>query len=103
MREGVDGDLNQEILGDVVISLPRIEHQASVYGHSFEVEMLFLVSHGVLHLLGYEHDKEDDMLVMQRKQKDILHSLGYDLAEFGDMAVRIAESTNGDERQVIRA
>jgi probable rRNA maturation factor len=103
MREGVDGDLNQEILGDVVISLPRIEHQASVYGHSFEVEMLFLVSHGVLHLLGYEHDKEDDMLVMQRKQKDILHSLGYDLAEFGDMAVRIAESKNGDERQVIRA
>jgi probable rRNA maturation factor len=86
-----------------VISLPRVEHQASVYGHSFEVEMLFLVSHGVLHLLGYEHDKEDDMLVMQSKQKDILHSMGYDLNELGDMAVRIAESTNGDERQVIRA
>jgi probable rRNA maturation factor len=75
MREGVDGELNQEILGDVVISLPRAKQQASVYGHSFEVEMSLLVSHGVLHLLGYEHEEKDDTLVMQRKQKEILRSL----------------------------
>lgn len=103
MREGVDGNLNQELLGDVVISLPRAEQQANTYCHSFEVEMLFLVAHGVLHLLGYEHDEEDEMLVMQDKQKNILRSLGYDLTELGNMAVRIAESTNGEERQVIRA
>ncbi len=103
MREGVDGDLNQQILGDVVISLPRVKQQAQTYGHSFEVEMLFLVSHGVLHLLGYEHDEEDDMLEMQSKQKNILRSLGYDLTELGDMAVRIAEPANGDERQVMEA
>jgi probable rRNA maturation factor len=103
MREGVDGDLNQDVLGDVVISLPTAEHQASVYGHSFEEEILFLVSHGVLHLLGYEHDDKDDMLVMQRKQKTILRSLGYDPTRLGDIAVRAAEPVNGVERQVIRA
>ena len=95
MREGVDGDLNREILGDVVISLPKAKQQAGVYGHSFEVEILFLVSHGVLHLLGYEHDEKDDMLEMQRKQSNILRSLGYDLTELGDMAVRIAEPERG--------
>ena len=79
MREGLDGELNREILGDIVISLPRAEQQASIYGHSFEVEISFLVSHGVLHLLGYEHGEKDNLLVMQQKQKEILHSLGYDL------------------------
>ena len=82
MREGVDGKLNREILGDVVISVPMAEWQAGIYGHSFEVEMSLLVSHGVLHLLGYEHE-EDDMLMMRQKQKEILGSLGYDLTEFG--------------------
>jgi probable rRNA maturation factor len=103
MREGEDGDLNREILGDVVISLPTAKRQANIYGHSFKVEILFLVSHGVLHLLGYEHDEKDDMLVMQSRQKKILHSLGCDPTEFGDMSVRIEESANGMERKVIRA
>lgn len=76
MREGMDSDLNQEILGDVVISIPRAEQQASIYGHSLEVEISLLVSHGVLHLLGYEHEEKDDMLVMQQKQREILRSLG---------------------------
>jgi probable rRNA maturation factor len=87
MREGVDGELNPDILGDVVISLPRAEFQASTYGHSLEAEVSLLVSHGVLHLLGYEHFASDNAsdreknstLVMQEKQKEILRSLGYDL------------------------
>ena len=75
MREGVDGELNQDILGDVVISLPRAEQQARLYGHSFEEEISLLVSHGVLHLLGYEHEEKDEAEVMQRKQEEILRSL----------------------------
>lgn len=94
MREGEDGDLNREILGDVVISLQTAQQQARFYGHSFEVETLLLVSHGVLHLLGYDHSHKEDVLVMQEKQKDILRSLGYDLAELGDMTVRMAEPVN---------
>ncbi len=96
MREGVDGELNQEILGDVVISLPRVEQQAKTYGHSFDVEMSLLVSHGILHLLGYDHEQDNDALVMQRKQTEILDSLGYDLAELGN--IRMLEPANGVER-----
>ncbi len=96
MREGVDGELNQEMLGDVVISLPRVEQQAKTYGHSFDVEMSLLVSHGVLHLLGYDHEQDNDALVMQRKQTEILNSLGYDLAELDN--IRMSEPANGVER-----
>jgi probable rRNA maturation factor len=84
MREGLDGELNREILGDVVVSLPRAEEQAGIHGHSLQVEMSLLVSHGVLHLLGYEHDQRDNLLVMQQKQRDILHLLGHDLAGLED-------------------
>jgi probable rRNA maturation factor len=89
MREGVDGELNREILGDVVISVPMAEQQASIYGHTLEVEMSLLVSHGVLHLLGYEHEEENDMLIMQQKQKEILRSLGYDLTEFESIGLLV--------------
>lgn len=97
MREGVDGEINQEILGDVVISLPKAEEQAQIYGHSFELEVLFLVSHGVLHLLGYDHAEKDDLLIMQCKQKDILRSLGCDITTLSDMTIRAAEPANGIE------
>lgn len=103
MREGVDGHLNRDVLGDVIISLPKAKQQADVYGHSFEEEILFLVSHGVLHLLGYEHDEEDNTRIMQCKQKNILRSLGYDPTKLGDMALRAAEPAKGVERQVIGA
>ncbi len=95
MREGIDNDLNREILGDVVVSLPRAEEQAGMYCHSLEVEMSLLISHGVLHLLGYEHEQRDDLLVMQQKQRDILRLLGYDLAGLED------RMENGTERQVV--
>jgi len=88
MREGVDGELNQEILGDIVISLLRAEQQASIYGHSLKAEISFLVSHGVLHLLGYEHEENSDTLVMDQKQKEIVRSLGCDLTESGGMVAR---------------
>lgn len=94
MREGEDGELNQEILGDVVISLQRAEEQAGLYGHSLEMEVSLLVAHGVLHLLGYEHEKMDDILVMKHKQREILRSLGYDMTGFVD---RMKESADGQK------
>jgi len=103
MREGVDGDLNREVLGDIVISLPRVEDQSNAYGHSSQVEMLFLICHGMLHLLGYDHGDEDGMLAMQSKKKDILSSLGCDLIESIDMTVRVGNPSNEVERQVVEA
>ena len=99
MREGVDGELNREILGDIVISIPTAEKQANTYGHSLETEMSLLAIHGVLHLLGCEHERNDDIQVMQRKQKEILESLGCNVTESGVTArlISIEESTNKTE------
>lgn len=77
MREGVDSNPNDEILGDVVISIPTAERQAKEYGHSIYAELALLTIHGVLHLLGYDHLKKDEAKIMQEKQKRIMHSLGY--------------------------
>lgn len=83
MREGIDGNLNRQILGDVVISIPTAQRQANTYGHSIYAEISLLVAHGILHLLGYEHEKEHEAEVMWQKQSDVLYSLNYNLAEQG--------------------
>ena len=63
------------ILGDIVISMEKVRDQALEYGHSFERELGFLVVHGMLHLLGYDHIEEEDMNIMRPKEEAILESL----------------------------
>ncbi len=79
MREGVDADPNDKVLGDIVISIPTAERQAKEYGHSVYAELALLTIHGVLHLLGYDHHKRDEAEIMEEKQKEIIHSLGYEI------------------------
>ncbi|HHV82501.1 rRNA maturation RNase YbeY [Tepidanaerobacter sp. EBM-49] len=82
MRESVDeSDISfeceeEELLGDVVISLERARSQAEEYGHSIEREIGFLVTHGILHLLGYDHETESERAVMRNKEEKILESIG---------------------------
>ena len=64
------------MLGDVFISLPRTREQAERYGHSFEREVGFLVCHSVLHLLGYDHENDDERIVMRKHEEQILENLG---------------------------
>ena len=60
-------------LGDVVVSIPVTRRQAKEHGVSFEQELLFLIIHGVLHLLGYDHEKtESEARVMQKMEQKIL-------------------------------
>lgn len=70
----VDGP-EVDVLGDVVVSLERAREQAESYGHSFEREVGFLVAHGVLHLLGYDHDDPEGEETMRAKTEDVLSTL----------------------------
>lgn len=61
-----------EELGDVFISYEKIIEQAKKYGHSIKREFAFLVTHGILHLLGYDHIEEEDEKEMFAYQEEIL-------------------------------
>ena len=62
-------------LGDIVISYPRAVEQAAAYGHSAEEELSILVVHGVLHLLGYDHEQTGDREEMWATQSTALAAL----------------------------
>ncbi|MGD6991477.1 rRNA maturation RNase YbeY [Sutcliffiella horikoshii] len=64
------------MLGDIIISIPKAEEQAEEYGHSVKRELGFLALHGLLHLLGYNHENETDEKIMFDKQKEILDAYG---------------------------
>lgn len=70
------GDPFSELLGDIVISVPRAESQAEEYGHSVERELGFLFVHGFLHLLGYDHDEEEKERAMFARQEEVLAKAG---------------------------
>jgi probable rRNA maturation factor len=64
------------VLGDIVISLQRAKAQSEEYGHSLEREIGFLFVHGLLHLLGYDHDHEAAEQEMFAKQEAVLAEAG---------------------------
>ncbi|HLS22505.1 MAG TPA: rRNA maturation RNase YbeY [Pseudogracilibacillus sp.] len=59
-------------LGDIVISYNQAKEQAETYGHSLEREVCFLAVHGLLHLLGYTHDTEEEEREMFLLQEQVL-------------------------------
>ena len=64
------------VLGDIYVSIPKMTQQARDYEHSEKRELSFLVIHGLLHLLGYDHMEEKDEKIMFGLQKEILNELG---------------------------
>ena len=64
------------VLGDIIISVPKAREQAEQYGHSFMRELGFLAVHGFLHLLGYDHETEEEEKEMFTKQELILQQFG---------------------------
>ncbi|MDP4092649.1 MAG: rRNA maturation RNase YbeY [Bacillota bacterium] len=71
-----DPDSDLLLLGDIVVSLETAEKQATEYGHSFERELAFLISHGMFHLLGYDHMNREDEEEMFGKQEKVLRRMG---------------------------
>lgn len=65
------------MLGDIVISVDKVEEQAEKYGHSQRRELAFLVAHSMLHLCGYDHMEEEERLDMEARQRAILDTRGY--------------------------
>lgn len=66
---------NPDILGDIVISIEKVEEQAKEYGHSFERELAYMAVHGFYHLMGYDHMEENDKKEMREKEENILEKL----------------------------
>jgi probable rRNA maturation factor len=71
-----DPDLESRYLGDVIISFPQAEQHALKEGHSVEEELQLLAVHGVLHLLGYDHDTQSGKEAMWAIQSRVLTELG---------------------------
>ena len=63
-------------LGDVLISYERAVAQAAEYGHPVERELCYLLVHGILHLLGYDHAAEDERRLMPQKEEAAAEPLG---------------------------
>jgi probable rRNA maturation factor len=64
-------------LGDVVISYPRVLAQAEAYDHSPDRELAYLTAHGLLHLLGYDHEQELERRRMRAREEEALAPLGF--------------------------
>lgn len=67
-----DCTAEDDLLGDIVISAETAARQAAAYGHDLEREMAFLTVHGCLHLLGYNHEQEEEQAIMREKEEKIL-------------------------------
>lgn len=65
----------QDVLGDIIISIPKVKKQAEEYGHSFERELSYMVVHGFYHLMGYDHMNDKDKKEMRQKEDEILNKL----------------------------
>ena len=62
-----------KVLGDIYVCIPRMKEQAIKYGHSEVRELSFLIVHGILHLLGYDHMNLEDEKIMMEKQELVLN------------------------------
>jgi len=69
-------DEGEICLGDVVICTDKIKEQALEFGHSEERETIYLFTHSILHLLGYDHMEEDEKRVMRAREEEVMEGLG---------------------------
>jgi probable rRNA maturation factor len=68
-KKGKSPTIKYPSLGDIYVSLDQAKRQAEEYGVGLEEEVRLLVTHGVLHLLGYDHSSKKEEVVMREKEK----------------------------------
>ena len=72
-------DIDEEerlVVGSIAVCVKRAKEQAEEYGHSYERELHYLIVHGIMHCLGYDHMEESDKAQMREKEEEILNKLG---------------------------
>lgn len=83
MQEGEGGGVQPLLLGDVVISAERAADDAAEAGIPFEHELIFLLLHGILHLLGYDHERgtEEQAAEMEAREQELFSALQGDFLD----------------------
>lgn len=72
----IDEATGELLIGDILICKDVAKSQAEEYGHSYNREICYLFTHGVMHLLGYDHMEEEDKKKMREKEELVLGTLG---------------------------
>jgi len=68
-QEGSDPAPDHHLLGDVIVDVERVRDQARQYGSTVAEELLRVTAHGVLHLLGYDHQNAEEEIIMREKEE----------------------------------
>ena len=76
LRREYDAETCACLLGDIIISMDHVRAQAQEYGHSVERESGYLLTHGLFHLMGYDHMTDEDKPVMRAMEERALASIG---------------------------
>lgn len=69
-------DTGELMLGDIIVSLDKVQEQAEKYNHGTKREFAFLIAHSMLHLLGYDHMTDEEAAHMEARQSAVLDYLG---------------------------
>ena len=70
-NEGEENEPDYHLMGDVVISTVTAKRQASQHGLSLEEEIVLLLIHGILHLLGFNHERSEEACHMKKKTREL--------------------------------
>lgn len=76
MEDDEFANVEEILLGDIVISVEKAVEQAKEYNHSFEREMAFLTVHSMFHLMGYDHMDKAEETEMRAKEEAVLKKMG---------------------------
>ncbi len=76
LRREFDPEMDACLIGDIVISMDHAMAQAEEYGHSAQRELGYLLTHGLFHLMGYDHIREEDKRIMRPMEERSLASIG---------------------------
>ena len=71
----LEADEGRLFLGSIAICTARAREQAEEYGHSYDRELYYLATHGILHCLGYDHEEEKDKEEMRAREEEVMQKL----------------------------